>query len=86
MNTHAIFLKANNALAEGNDDAFITYCGEDIRWENVGKSTFNGKAELLNYICSAYDGISFTTENFIKENELIVEPGQLNRHLQQQFD
>jgi ketosteroid isomerase-like protein len=77
MNNQDIFLTANNALAEGNYDEFITYCTEDIKWENVGKSTFNGKVELLRCIRSAYDGITFTTENSIKENDLIVELGQL---------
>ncbi|GAA4312798.1 hypothetical protein GCM10023149_08300 [Mucilaginibacter gynuensis] len=77
MSNQHVFLKANKALAEGNYEEFITYCTEDIKWENVGKSTFNGKAQLLRYISSAYDGITFTTENSIKEDDMVVELGQL---------
>ncbi len=77
MNNKEVFLMANSALAEGNYDEFITYCADDIKWENVGKSTFNGKAELLGYISSAYDGITFITEGSIEENDTIVELGQL---------
>ncbi|MFD0764463.1 nuclear transport factor 2 family protein [Mucilaginibacter lutimaris] len=77
MSNQDIFLMANNALAEGNYDEFITYCTDDVKWENVGKSTFNGKVELLRYISSAYEGITFTTENSVKENDIIIELGQL---------
>lgn len=77
MSNQDIFMKANQALGEGNYEEFITYCTEYIKWENVGKSTFNGKAELLRYISSAYVGITFTTENSIKENDTVVELGQL---------
>lgn len=77
MSNQDIFIKANKALAEGNYDEFISYCTEEIKWENVGESTFHGKAELLRYISSAYDGLVFTTENHIKEKDFVVELGQI---------
>lgn len=77
MSNQDIFIQANKALAERNYEEFITYCSEDIKWINVGESTFNGKAEILKYISSAYDGITFTTEDHIKENDFIVELGQI---------
>ncbi|MCF0074878.1 nuclear transport factor 2 family protein [Dyadobacter sp. CY261] len=77
MNNQDIFIKANKALAEGKYVEFITYCTEDIKWENVGEKTFNGKAELYKYISSAYEGITFTTENHIKEDDFVVELGQI---------
>lgn len=69
MSNQDIFLEANKALAEGNYDDFVTYCTEDIKWESVGNNTFNGKFELLNYISSAYDGLTFTTE-IISKNKI----------------
>lgn len=77
MSNQDIFIKANNALAEGNYDEFITYCTEDIKWQNVGGSTFHGKVELLKYISSNYNGLVFTTENYIKEKDFVVELGQI---------
>ncbi|RDC56442.1 nuclear transport factor 2 family protein [Pedobacter chinensis] len=77
MSNQDVFIKANKALAEGNYVEFITYCAEGIKWENVGGSTFNGKSELLSYISSAYDGITFTTENNIQEKDFVVELGQI---------
>nr|WP_315224672.1 nuclear transport factor 2 family protein [uncultured Flavobacterium sp.] len=77
MSNENIFINANKALAEGNYDEFIAYCAEDVKWENVGKSKFHGKAELLAYIRSAYDGVEFTTENYIKEKDFVVEFGQI---------
>lgn len=35
MDNRNIFIKANKALAEGNYKEFITYCRDDIKWENV---------------------------------------------------
>ena len=77
MSNQDIFIKANKALAEGNYDECITYCTEDIKWQNVGKSTFHGKVELLRYISSTYNGLVFTTENHIKEKDFVVELGQI---------
>lgn len=77
MSNQKIFIKANKALAKGSYDEFITYCNEDIKWENVGEKTFHGKVELLRYISSTYDGITFTTENSIQENDFVVELGQI---------
>lgn len=77
MDNEQIFLNANQALGAGHYEEFITYCAEDITWENVGKNTFNGKAELLNYISSAYEGMTFTTEISVKEDDIIVELGQI---------
>lgn len=77
MSNQDIFIKANKALAERNYEEFIGYCTEDIRWENVGDSIFNGKAEVLRYISSAYDGTTFTTENQIREDGFIVELGKI---------
>ncbi|SFM63564.1 Ketosteroid isomerase-related protein [Chitinophaga sp. YR627] len=77
MNNQDILTAANRALTEGNYDEFITYCAEDIKWECVGERTFNGKAELLAYISSTYDGLAFTTENYIREKDFVVELGQI---------
>lgn len=43
------------------------------KMENVGKSKFHGKVQLLRCLRSAYDGLVFTTENYIKEKDFIVE-------------
>lgn len=77
MNNQDIFVEANKALAEGEYEKFITYCAEDIKWINVGGSAFNGKAETLKYISSAYDDLTFTTENHITEKDIVVEFGQI---------
>lgn len=77
MSNQNILIKANKALAEGNYDEFTTYCTEDIKWENVGDITFHGKVEILKYISSTYDGLVFTTKNYIKEKDFIVELGHI---------
>ncbi|TCD28678.1 nuclear transport factor 2 family protein [Pedobacter psychrodurus] len=77
MGNQQLLIEANSALLEGKYAKFITYCTEDVRWENVGQRTFNGKAELLGYISSAYDGVTFITENYIQEKDFVVEMGQI---------
>lgn len=77
MNNEEIFMKANKALAEGNYEEFIEYCAEDIKWINVGGNIFNGKTEILTYINSSYDEISFTTEDHITEKDIVIEFGQI---------
>lgn len=77
MNNLDIFKKANKVLGEGNYEEFITYCSEDIQWENVGEHTFHGKAELIEYVKSTYDGVVFTTDKYITEKDVVVELGQI---------
>ncbi|TCD28726.1 nuclear transport factor 2 family protein [Pedobacter psychrodurus] len=77
MDNRNILISANRALLDGNFEQFISYCTDDIRWENVGENIFNGKAELLGYVSSAYDGVTFTTENYIQNNDTVVELGQI---------
>ncbi|MBW8244773.1 nuclear transport factor 2 family protein [Muricauda oceani] len=77
MSNLDIFKKANKVLGDGNYEKFITYCSDDIKWENVGERTFQGKIEVLEYIGSTYDGVVFTTENYITEKEFVVELGQI---------
>lgn len=77
MNNQDIFINANKSLAEGKFDEFLTYCSEEIQWNIIGEKSYFGKDELLKYISSAYDGVMFTTQNYIKENEFVVEFGQI---------
>ncbi|WP_164462398.1 nuclear transport factor 2 family protein [Chryseobacterium shandongense] len=64
-------------MAEGNYEDFIGYCAEDIKWINVGGIIFNGKTEILKYISSSYNDISFTTEDHITEKDIVVEFGEI---------
>jgi len=77
MSNLDIFKKANNELGEGNYEEFITYCSDDITWENVGERSFHGKVKLLEYVKSTYDGVVFTTDNYITEKDFVVELGQI---------
>lgn len=77
MNIEHIFIEANKALAAGSYKEFLTYCSADIQWERVGEQTLSGKAELLEYISSAYDGLTFTTEKYIREANFLVELGSI---------
>lgn len=63
----------NKALATGNYKESISYCSEDIKRENVGANTFSGKTELFNYIKSAYDSITLTTDSHTTEHDFVAE-------------
>ena|SRR5690606_2773591 len=77
MSNRHILMEANKTLSEGHYEQFIHYCSEDMKWKNVGESTFNGKEEILGYISSAYDGLTFKTENYIEDKDFVVETGQI---------
>ena len=77
MSNQDVFLEANAALSERNYEKFIAYCDEDIIWINVGGSAFNGRTETLKYISSTYNDVTFTTEDHIKEKDVVIEYGQI---------
>jgi ketosteroid isomerase-like protein len=37
----AILESANAAIAEGNNDGFLSFCADDIEWTFVGEKTLN---------------------------------------------
>ena len=39
----AILLEANAAIAEGNNEGFLSFCDDDTQWTFVGDKTLNGK-------------------------------------------
>jgi len=77
MDIEQIFIAANQALAAGSYKEFLIYCSDDIRWERVGEKILNGKVELLEYIGPAYDGLTFTTERYIRQENFLVELGEI---------
>ena len=77
MSNLDILNKANKELGAGNYEEFISYCSDDIQWENIGGRVFQGKVEVLEYIGSTYDGVVFTTDKYITEKDIVVELGQI---------
>ncbi|MGP1386449.1 MAG: hypothetical protein ACTS2F_23005 [Thainema sp.] len=39
----AILEAANAAIAEGNNEGYLSFCADDTKWTFVGDSTLNGK-------------------------------------------
>jgi len=39
----AILEEANTAIAEGNNEGFLSFCADDMEWTFVGDKTLKGK-------------------------------------------
>jgi uncharacterized protein len=44
----AILEAANAAIAEGNNEGFLSFCAADMQWTFVGDKTLRGKAADIN--------------------------------------
>jgi len=69
----ATLLKANALVTAGNNDGFLSYCTEDVRWTFVGDQTLEGKEAVRTYMKETY-----TTPPILNVEELIAEGDFVN--------
>jgi ketosteroid isomerase-like protein len=77
MSNQEILIKANNAISVGNYDEFLSFCTDDTKWTYIGDRTIIGKHELRKYIMTAYEGSTFTTEQYIEEGNYLTVLGKI---------
>ena len=75
----AILLKANEHIVNGEHEAFLSHCREDVVWEFVGDQVLNGKQEVREYIDANYiTPPEFTVLDLIGEGEHVVVIGVIS--------
>ncbi len=74
VNTNkAILEKGNAAIAEGNNEGFLTFCTDDTEWTFVGDKTLKGKEAVRQYMATAYlEPPKFTVNNVIAEGDFLT--------------
>ncbi len=77
MSNKEILMTANQAIHQGDYEGFLAYCTEDTKWVYVGEQTITGKDQLRHYLPTAYEGATFTTEQYIEQGEYLTVLGKI---------
>lgn len=79
LSNKSILLNANRAVSEGDNEKFLSYCTDDVKWEFVGDVILEGKDAVRQYMQETYiDPPQFKVENLIEESEHITAIGQIS--------
>jgi len=75
----SILEKANLAIAEGENEIFLSYCTEDITWNFVGDQILQGKDAIRKYMEEVYkDPPKFDVKNLIAEDSFVTAIGEIS--------
>lgn len=75
----AVLLKANAAVAKGDNEGFLSFCTEHIRYEFVGDQTLQGKDAVRAYMKIAYvEPPEFNVEHLIAEGDFVSAIGKIS--------
>ncbi len=74
----AILEKGNAAIAEGNNEGFLSFCADDTEWTFVGDKTLKGKEAVRQWMATTYrEPPKFMVSNLIAEGEFLTVPGDI---------
>ena len=79
MNNKEILEKANLAVANGDNEGFLAFCAEDVKWIFVGDQTLEGKEAVRKYMEKTYiEPPKFDIENLIAERNYVTAIGKIS--------
>lgn len=71
-------IKANAAITEGDNEAFLACCTEDTEWTFVGDQVLQGKEAVRQYIAKTYlEPPKFVVDNLIAEDDFVTAIGKI---------
>jgi uncharacterized protein len=74
----AILEEANAAIAEGNNEGFLSFCDDDMEWTFVGDKTLKGKEAVRQWMATTYvEPPKFRVANFIAEDNFVTALGDI---------
>ncbi|MBW4577965.1 MAG: nuclear transport factor 2 family protein [Tildeniella nuda ZEHNDER 1965/U140] len=77
-NNKAILLEGNAAIAEGNNEGFLSFCTDDTQWTFVGDKTLNGKEAVRQWMATTYvEPPKFRVANLIAEGDFVTALGDI---------
>ena len=75
----SMLMKANEAVANGDHEGFLSYCTEDTEWNFVGEQILQGKEAVRQYMAKAYlEPPKFRVEHLIAEAEFVTAVGKIS--------
>jgi uncharacterized protein len=77
-NNKEILEEANAAIAEGNNEGFLSFCADDMEWTFVGDKTLKGKEAVRQWMATTYvEPPKFMVANFIAEDDFVTALGDI---------
>jgi uncharacterized protein len=77
-NNKAILESANAAIAEGNNEGFLSFCADDMKWTFVGDKTLKGKEAVRQWMATTYvEPPKFRVANLIAEGDFVTALGDI---------
>ncbi|MGC1310410.1 MAG: nuclear transport factor 2 family protein [Phormidesmis sp.] len=74
----AILEAANAAIAEGNNEGFLSFCADDMEWTFVGDKTLKGKEAVRQWMAKTYiEPPKFRVANLIAEDDFVTALGDI---------
>ena len=74
----AILEKGNAAIAEGNNEGFLSFCTDDTVWTFVGDKTLQGKEAVRQWMATEYvEPPENTVANLIAEGDFLTALGEI---------
>ncbi|GAB1537514.1 hypothetical protein NUACC21_01590 [Scytonema sp. NUACC21] len=74
----AILEEANAAIAEGNNEGFLSFCADDTQWTFVGDKTLKGKESVRQWMATTYiEPPKFIVANLIAEGDFVTALGNI---------
>lgn len=78
LNNKSVLLKANACVTEGDNEGFLSWCTDDVKWEFVGDKTLSGKEAVREYMKLTYlEPPKFDVENLIEADEFVTAIGKI---------
>ena len=79
MSNKEILKIANSAVINGDNEGFLKFCTDDIKWTFVGDKTLKGKPAVREYMRTAYiEPPQFNVEHLIAEGDLVTAIGKIS--------
>jgi uncharacterized protein len=77
-NNKAILLEGNAAIAEGNNEGFLSFCADDTKWKFVGDKTLEGKEAVRQWMATTYvEPPKFMVAHLIAEGDFVTALGDI---------
>lgn len=77
-NNKAILLEGNAAIAEGNNEGFLSFCTDDTKWTFVGDKTLEGKEAVRQWMATTYvEPPKFMVAHLIAEGDFVTALGDI---------
>jgi uncharacterized protein len=77
-NNKAILEAANAAIAEGNNEGFLSFCTDDTEWTFVGDKTLRGKEAVRQWMATTYvEPPKFMVAHLIAEGDFVTALGNI---------